>query len=196
MLLLCLVSTSQAFFDPNIGRWASRDPIEEEGGMHVYPVLGNNAVNLCDYLGLAPKLSYKTVDGPTGKDCGEFKWAIQWLLDAASTKGGYIVQNVAVTFDVKHRGGAPFNVKKVMGYDPAWWPLWELWPVNAGKDKTTYAGKGLASDDIYSFKNFGSCTYGTVTISGKAEFYDGLSLPSGFKVTKKPPTGILVLHGS
>lgn len=31
LLLLCLASTSQAFFNPTVGRWASRDPIGEPG---------------------------------------------------------------------------------------------------------------------------------------------------------------------
>jgi hypothetical protein len=35
-----------------IGRWPSRDPIEQEGGLHLYASLKNNEVNLVDPLGL------------------------------------------------------------------------------------------------------------------------------------------------
>lgn len=52
-LLLCLASTSQAFFNPTVGRWASRDPIAEVGGVGLYGFVGNNSINRIDYLGLA-----------------------------------------------------------------------------------------------------------------------------------------------
>jgi hypothetical protein len=37
---------------PVLGRWPSRDPIEERGGVNVYGMLGNGGVNGVDYLGL------------------------------------------------------------------------------------------------------------------------------------------------
>lgn len=40
------------FFDPETGRWISRDPIEEEGGPNLYGFVGNDGVNTWDYLGL------------------------------------------------------------------------------------------------------------------------------------------------
>jgi len=40
------------FYDPNLGRWPSRDPIEEQGGINLYGFVGNNPVKLTDYLGL------------------------------------------------------------------------------------------------------------------------------------------------
>jgi RHS repeat-associated protein len=40
------------WFDPMTGRWPSRDPIEEEGGVNLYGFVGNNGVNLIDRLGL------------------------------------------------------------------------------------------------------------------------------------------------
>lgn len=42
-----------AYFDPTIGRWASRDPIEETGGRNLYAFVGNNPVCKFDPLGLA-----------------------------------------------------------------------------------------------------------------------------------------------
>jgi RHS repeat-associated protein len=40
------------YYNPNTGRWPSRDPIEEQGGNNLYAMLNNNPVNNLDYLGL------------------------------------------------------------------------------------------------------------------------------------------------
>jgi RHS repeat-associated protein len=39
------------YYDPVTGRWPSRDPIGEEGGLNLYGFVGNNAVGKIDYLG-------------------------------------------------------------------------------------------------------------------------------------------------
>ena len=41
------------YYDPQTGRWPSRDPIEEEGGMNLYAMVRNNAVKWVDILGLS-----------------------------------------------------------------------------------------------------------------------------------------------
>jgi RHS repeat-associated protein len=40
------------WYDPATGRWPSRDPIEEEGGINLYGFVGNDGVNRWDRLGL------------------------------------------------------------------------------------------------------------------------------------------------
>jgi RHS repeat-associated protein len=39
------------YYDPLTGRWPSRDPIEEDGGMNLYEFVGNDGVTSWDYLG-------------------------------------------------------------------------------------------------------------------------------------------------
>ena len=39
------------FYDPGAGRWLNRDPIGEEGGVNLYGMVGNDAVNAFDVLG-------------------------------------------------------------------------------------------------------------------------------------------------
>jgi RHS repeat-associated protein len=39
------------FYDPEAGRWPSRDPIGERGGVNLYGFVGNDGVNDLDYLG-------------------------------------------------------------------------------------------------------------------------------------------------
>jgi RHS repeat-associated protein len=40
------------YYAPELGRWINRDPIEEEGGVNLYGMVGNDAVNRLDRLGL------------------------------------------------------------------------------------------------------------------------------------------------
>jgi RHS repeat-associated protein len=43
------------FYDPNTGRWPSRDPIAEEGGVNLYGFVGNDPIWHIDVLGLIKK---------------------------------------------------------------------------------------------------------------------------------------------
>lgn len=139
-----------------------------------------------------PKLSYKTIEGPTTHKYGDFKWVVQWILDKASPKGGWIVQKVRSNFDVKDDKNARIDVKAKSGTDPAWWPLWEAWPVNKGEKVTTYASEDSDPvDDTYGSPGFGAKTKGAREVLGDAEFYEGLKLPSSFKATNKAPAWIL-----
>ncbi|MBK8915073.1 MAG: RHS repeat-associated core domain-containing protein [Phycisphaerales bacterium] len=40
------------YYSPRLGRWISRDPLEEDGGVHLYVALSNAAVNANDSHGL------------------------------------------------------------------------------------------------------------------------------------------------
>jgi len=54
------------YYDPLTGRWPSRDPIEEEGGLNLYGFVGNDGINKTDNLGLAVLLHIV----PSGKETG------------------------------------------------------------------------------------------------------------------------------
>lgn len=41
------------YYSADLGRWLSRDPIAESGGVNLYAMVGNDAVNQIDVLGLA-----------------------------------------------------------------------------------------------------------------------------------------------
>lgn len=49
-----LYFTRYRAYDPSTGRWLSRDPIAEEGGINLYGYVGGNAVNLVDPTGESP----------------------------------------------------------------------------------------------------------------------------------------------
>ncbi len=49
--LLAFCHTASAFYDPNVGRWISPDPIGEEGGTNLWASTSNNPISLTDALG-------------------------------------------------------------------------------------------------------------------------------------------------
>ena len=52
------------FYNPSIGKWMSRDPLGEFGGLNLYGFVGNNPANFFDPLGLADDSGTKTLLGP------------------------------------------------------------------------------------------------------------------------------------
>jgi hypothetical protein len=58
-LLACAVwlfvasTSAHAFYDPLVGRWLNRDPVEEAGGINLYRYCGNRTPNRIDPFGLA-----------------------------------------------------------------------------------------------------------------------------------------------
>ena len=42
------------WYDPLTGRWHSKDPLEEDGGVNLYGFVGNDGVGVIDVLGLVP----------------------------------------------------------------------------------------------------------------------------------------------
>jgi RHS repeat-associated protein len=70
------------FHSPTLGRWISRDPIEEEGGVNLFAFVSNGTVGRYDYLGL---------DAP-GEDCmkmprDQFE---KWLADHGMSTDSFV----------------------------------------------------------------------------------------------------------
>ena len=68
---LVVVMPADGFYDPSLGRWLNRDPIEEEGGINLFVLVHNDPVNwvdsdgLADYGGRFPKDVWKQRFPPT-----------------------------------------------------------------------------------------------------------------------------------
>ncbi len=68
------------YYSPEMGRWVSKDPIGERGGVNLYGMVGNDAVNRWDRLGLAspsPGIGSQFLPplGPNaGDNLGEEDW--------------------------------------------------------------------------------------------------------------------------
>jgi RHS repeat-associated protein len=48
-----LIDFGRRFYDPDLGRWLSRDPLQEAGGLNLYAYVENNPANRLDPDGLA-----------------------------------------------------------------------------------------------------------------------------------------------
>jgi uncharacterized protein RhaS with RHS repeats len=79
------------YYNPQLGTWPSRDPIEEDGGVNLYGFVGNDGLNKFDYLGwIVPEIerpclpsiaqNYPGYDDFEGsqvyKKCGGDVWSI------------------------------------------------------------------------------------------------------------------------
>lgn len=69
--LVFLANSAQAHYDPNIGRWLSRDPIAESGGVNLYGMCSNSASNYYDYLGREPQRVDGGASTGNGYDSGQ-----------------------------------------------------------------------------------------------------------------------------
>jgi len=65
-----LVYYINRYYDPSSGKWLSRDPIQEQGGLNIYGFVGNNPVNSTDEFGLWSRDEWKGKRGDyTGTAC-------------------------------------------------------------------------------------------------------------------------------
>jgi hypothetical protein len=80
LLLLAFLSVLgsanvQAFYDPKVGRWLSRDPIGEEGGNNLCGCVRNSSIDKIDPLGLWEKdVHYTIIDRWLDKSYETFRW--------------------------------------------------------------------------------------------------------------------------
>jgi RHS repeat-associated protein len=58
-----LVYYGYRWYDPVTGRWPSRDPIEERGGVNIYSAVSNEMINQTDLLGQTPTAFVGCVGG-------------------------------------------------------------------------------------------------------------------------------------
>lgn len=117
--------------------------------------------------GISNTLTENTVAKPSQTPDGDFYHSIKWKLDLPSEKGGYIVQEVML-----------FASYKIS--DKHWW---EAFPVGAGADYVTApTRKGSPFDDVFRFLRPTDQDHGYVIWRASARFYEGLTLPSSFKV--------------
>jgi hypothetical protein len=155
--LLVSANSAQAHYDPNLGRWVNRDPIEEAGGENLYGFVENNSVSNIDVLGLAGQLDFKS-QGLEKGNCGNFRWDIEWLPSGDLFKGDVIFQEVKFTitkYDCEETG-RPIIPSVVVKK--------ETWTI--GESSTR---------DTWSMEDQG-CTKGYIQVEAKAYIVDSRRL--------------------
>ncbi len=58
------------FYSPGMGRWMNRDPLQEEGGVNLYAMVGNNPINDVDEYGLQGQTGNPYCDDGITGTCG------------------------------------------------------------------------------------------------------------------------------
>lgn len=100
-MLLVLVLSAQsalAFYNPQTGRWLSRDPIGERGGKNLYGYVDNSPINRSDILGRHEfKLAYDDQGiNPAHDGKGGEAW-MDWGVNTYVKKGGLFSCKCSVT---------------------------------------------------------------------------------------------------
>jgi RHS repeat-associated protein len=80
-----LVYYGYRYYAPELGRWFSKDPIGERGGINLYEMVGNDCTNGIDVLGLTQK-----------RNCKRRSWQFQYQLGATELlKQGFSMFNAS-----------------------------------------------------------------------------------------------------
>jgi RHS repeat-associated protein len=67
-----LIMAERRFYDPDLGRWISRDPIGENGGVNLYAYTSNDPVDGVDTLGLDTYRQRRQIGGSNMAGLGQF----------------------------------------------------------------------------------------------------------------------------
>jgi uncharacterized protein RhaS with RHS repeats len=92
------------YYDPKSGRWPSRDPIEEEGGMNLYGFVGNDGLGNIDLLGLCTPGDYRYTSKITANPYGAIDNYDEWADDTA-TAFGSMVSMMAILSRINNEPG-------------------------------------------------------------------------------------------
>ena len=184
------------YYKASTGTWPNRDPLEEDGGENIYSFVYNEPISMFDDLGAKPNKPTPPKPTPTGQKltinfdsitigtCGGVDFDTHFTLSQKSHKGGYIIQKVVNTWTVYNHTTGEFTDTRpfVSGT-----PYWEAWYVPPDTDSSKV---DLADEFSWvgSLPWGGSGTWGHVTKTGDATFYEGLTLPSTFS-NNNPATG-------
>jgi len=85
----CVAYYGYRYYHPELGRWLSRDPIGEKGGLNLYALVRNSASSKIDYLGLiqAMPIAPPPVAPPPAFDPG-----LNELLKGLATEGEALLE--------------------------------------------------------------------------------------------------------
>jgi RHS repeat-associated protein len=127
-------------YDPDLGRWLNRDPINEKGGLNLYRYVLNQPVALADPSGLVWGMDW--LDNPS------FDVPLQFISNFAAGFGD------GLSFDLTRRAREEWDVDDVVdkcsgSYNTGWWSglaysfaLGGTGSLNGGARSVFYSGEG------------------------------------------------------
>ncbi len=194
------------------GRWISRDPIAESGGLNLYGFVGNDPANRWDMLGLKAPGFRPT--NPSGTGPGGFSFFLDWLLgrgdrDRSYAPGDRYFENVKNAFindyyrDIAKKAAKDYCLKGTkpgpipMGNDLGRIPAWRYLLVRAPSDFLSnpeafalgsYTGGEVTLSNIDCCRCSADLTFSAVNIAG-AESGTRFPPPNGYN-----PDGLSLLE--
>ena len=158
LLWLAAALLAQAFYNPSVGKWLSRDPLAEAGGLNLHGFVGNAAISKFDLLG---QITVNMVNPPGFEkfDCGGFRigWGIH--LDNNALTDGYIVQHIRLTYNATTCGGS--GLSDSVEY-------WEAIPISAGL--ALPINGGIIDYDVWRYPPSPN-TNGRLQMRGELKFF-------------------------
>jgi len=105
------------YYDAGRGRWLSRDPIAEQGGLNLYAFVANNGVNAWDLFGLC---SSDSVSGEfsitsTNGDTFDVSFSYEVSCDGGNPKLEFNSDDVTIDYPLKYNETVEFGVVFVSG---------------------------------------------------------------------------------
>jgi len=170
------------YYQPESGRWTSHDPIGEIGGVNLYEMINNAPTCKCDVLGLMNEppstvyfIGYLTQGIIYEGYCGEWQWIVKWVLSYLADGDGYVIQHIRKKMAAFNCDTPPKQIrcsswKKSLKTTEDFWEEVGLIRKGEGSTGTTEPG-----DDVWRDGECDLCTQGTITIEGRASFYDSIS---------------------
>jgi len=165
----------QRSYSPNLGRWLSRDPIGERGGMDPYGYVGNAPIGSSDRLGLVStsNLSGPDFQGDLCSGVAGYTLTITWAFDPGEKTPGGVIQGFKDdSVSIKNCLGNQLVAEEeayqnTMGvYAKA---FWESWYVAEGESDTwQMLISGVEKMD----------TEGVIVVSAHYTYYADLGAPA------------------
>ena len=95
LLWLAFAPLAQAFYNPSTGRWLSRDPIEEAGGLNLCGMVDNNPNNFVDVLGLFKPKYHRSITLNAFKNSGLSEHCLEVIATANVAQDAGAVKGIA-----------------------------------------------------------------------------------------------------
>jgi RHS repeat-associated protein len=174
------------YYQPSTGRWLSRDPIEERGGVNLYGFIMNGPIDRYDVLGLADPNSglFKQLCDLKDKLCQDWQKMIDNLRQRVNRPMGPIDLSKGLTFakgeyaEVDLGGRAATSFQYTLSF-PKGGGFWDI-RLGTAKSNPVVGSNGITDAGIGAGKNF------SFSPVGAPEAWSGRSIEVGGNIQPAP----------